>query len=121
MTWQTDFYGALTSDSTFNSSVNALALEYIENVDAPFAVYELISNPSTDDLENPVKAGDFRIQLSIWAKGPAQVETIVNNAIDAILASDLKLQSYDRRSYGFDSNGEVFGQGIDFIIWFDSP
>lgn len=120
MSWDSEFYAAVNTNSDFTDNATSLALEYKADASAPYAVYQLISADSTDDLSGVSNEGERRVQLTVWAASPTQAKQIAEYA--ALGAeSALDVSHKFQRSLGRDPDEELFGFAIDFSIWFQNP
>ena len=121
MTWNTDFYTAVTTDSNFAANVTSLAHEYWADAVVPFATYQLISAVGTNDLSGTGDEGSRRIQLNVTASSLTQAILYAGYATAGIRASSLALESKSERTLGHDDQDNTFTHAIDYIIWFDAP
>ena len=120
MSWKTEFYAALTANTTFNNGVTALFNQYKSDAVAPYAKYQLIAGNDTQSLEGSSTEGYYLIQLSVWANTPTESELHALSAIQG--AKDaLNVSIVFNRSGIYDDEEELFSHLVDFTIWFDNP
>lgn len=120
MSADSEFYAACMGNTDFASGINSLAHEYKADAVAPFANYQTISAVGTDDLDGTADEGERRYQLSVWASSPTTAKQLAEYAIAGVRA-DLDCSNVFQRSLGRDPDEELFGYGVDFLIWFQTP